>query len=478
MVWTNTKDLRTYTPKNAVNTKHTLSQRTFEELFSKNISQIKPHCKEAKMVYFTTPTLKWNYVFVYPRKATGKNQKIFVYSETDSVLKREIILCDTIDLKDHRQLWSKIEEKKKQIKAEEKKFIEPEVVCFPFTSFFFRYKNPKSFDTWRPQFGNIKKLIVWLFKKKKAQIPSKDQLKQDIPVQTPDFVKDPKAYKENNTEKAVFTWLGHASVLATMSGINVLTDPLFSARASPFPRIAGPKRYVDAPCTIENLPEIHVVLISHSHYDHCDTSAIKRLNKHSPNAIWFVPKRMDGLLRSCGIRNIKDMSWGDSVGKKYTLPNNIEREIEVVCVPAQHWGCRTGIDIFRDLWCGWVISVKGKGSLQLSTKTLFFSGDTGMCRKEFLKIGMFFDIDLALLPIGCYEPSEFMYPQHISPKEAVVIHQLVGAKKSMAIHWGTYDMGSSEDFLQPRTDLRKERKDLNVKDSEFLVANPGETHAF
>ncbi|KAI5166882.1 N-acyl-phosphatidylethanolamine-hydrolyzing phospholipase D [Nematocida sp. AWRm78] len=426
---------------------------------------------------FKTAGLKWKYAFFYPKKATWwfLSEKIYVYTESDSVLTKKVILCDKINVKkDLSDIKEKIEKKKKEISDFEKTFERPVIGKFI-------YGNPKSFDTWAPKFINPIELIKWQWNKitgKKPVFPTMEELKTEVPIKTPAFISDLEKYTKQVEKTAEVTWLGHACALVSIYGVNIITDPVFSPTASPMPvRMKAFLRHVDPPCKVEDLPEMHAVVISHTHYDHFDSKAIEGINKKSPNAVWYVPKGIDRLLKGHKVKNIVSMNWGECVKKDYKQADGNISTLTVTCVPSQHWSGRTPFDPFKDLWCGWVTSVSSNEK-KFQSKSVFFAGDTGMCRKEFIKIGMWFNIDMGLIPIGCYEPSNFMHPQHISPKEALVIHDSIGAKKSMAIHWGTYDMGSSEDFLQPRQDLINNRSDLNIGEDKFVVVNPGESISF
>ncbi|KAI5164035.1 N-acyl-phosphatidylethanolamine-hydrolyzing phospholipase D [Nematocida ausubeli] len=469
-----------YEANNPVNHSHSMTKIQFKEKFMSSIEGIEYNEMHFLTMYFSSRVLKWNYMFVYPSEKTPeeKKNKMFVYTESDSVLESAIVLNDTIDIsEDLSDLHKKINQKKNSIYLEESAFQEAGKLCIPFTNKQLGYRNPKSFSTWFPRFIYPKDVIAWMLSKEKPFIPEKSEIEEKLPVVTPAFVLDAQEYIRNTEESAVVTWLGHASALVTISGINILADPVFSNRASSFPNTVGPIRHVPPPCTAEALPVVHAVLISHSHHDHFDPEAVKVISKKSPDAVWFVPLGFDAHLMQYNIKNIVCMGWGEIKTHTYTLESGKKRRIKVTSVPAQHWGCRTGIDIFRELWCGWIATVSDAKDRSIS-KTMYFAGDTGMCRKEFLKIGMWFNIDLALIPIGCYEPSWFIYPQHVSPKEALILHQIIKAKKSVAIHWGTYDMGTTEDFLQPRDDLIRDREALGMDSNEFITVCPGELISF
>ncbi|XP_008398999.1 N-acyl-phosphatidylethanolamine-hydrolyzing phospholipase D-like [Poecilia reticulata] len=219
-------------------------------------------------------------------------------------------------------------------------------------------------------------------------------------------------------------WLGHATVLVEMEGVNILTDPIFSQRAS-FLQFMGPKRYRGPPCTVEQLPRIDAVLISHSHYDHLDAGSVASLNARFGGELrWFVPLGLMDWLAKMGCENVMELDWWE----ENCVPGH--DNVTFVCTPSQHWSKRTAWDDNRSLWSSW--SVLGPNH------RFFFAGDTGYC-PSFQEIGRRFGpFDLAAIPIGAYLPRDVMKGQHVDPEEAVQIHQDLQAKQSVAVHWGTF----------------------------------------
>lgn len=254
------------------------------------------------------------------------------------------------------------------------------------------------------------------------------------------------------------TWIGHATLLVRLGGLNVLTDPHFSERASPV-SFAGPKRHHPPGVALDDLPPIDVVVISHSHYDHLDVDSVRRLNaKHGSALRFLVPLGLKPWFAELGIDNVTELDWWDHVevqGVRFTL------------TPAQHWSARGLIDRNRTLWGGWAI--------RAPEFSFFFSGDTGYSR-DFVairdRLGPF---DLAALPIGAYAPRWFMRMQHIDPADAVRIHRDLGAKQSVGVHWGTFEM-SDESLDEPPRDLARARDAAGVADDAFFVMKVGETH--
>ncbi|AWL11556.1 N-acetylphosphatidylethanolamine-hydrolyzing phospholipase D [Saliniradius amylolyticus] len=229
-------------------------------------------------------------------------------------------------------------------------------------------------------------------------------------------------------------WLGHSTFLIQAGGLNVLTDPILSERASPV-SFAGPVRLAPMPYSFEDLPRIDVVLISHNHYDHLDRATIKQLGNEPHYYVplglseWFKQQDIDGL-------SITEMDWWQQdTGRGYTI----------TATPAQHWSARSLFDRRETFWAGWHI--------QIGDWRLWFAGDTGYNPVQFRQIGeRLKDIDVALIPIGSYSPRWFMKPYHVNPQEAVRIHQDVGAATSVGMHWSTFQL-SAEALDEPRRRL-------------------------
>ena len=225
------------------------------------------------------------------------------------------------------------------------------------------------------------------------------------------------------------TWIGHASMLVQAGGLNVLTDPVFSERASPL-QIMGPKRAVPPGVAMDDLPPIDVVLISHNHYDHLDRTSVLLLNARSEGkTLFLVPLGLKPWMKSQGVDNVVELDWWQQHGV---------RGVEFHLTPVQHWSARGLGDRSETLWGGWAVL-----SQDLHW---YFGGDTAYS-PDFKDTKKHFaprqgatsggGFDLALLPIGAYAPRWFMREQHANPEEAVQIHLDLGAKRSVAMHWGT-----------------------------------------
>lgn len=275
------------------------------------------------------------------------------------------------------------------------------------------------------------------------------------PPFNPEVIKTDTEFLRRNRTHNTLTWIGHASVFLQIKNINILLDPVFSERISPV-HFFGPKRQAPLPFQLDDLPPIDLVLISHNHYDHLDLPTLKKIaNKPGKKTLFLVPRGDQALLNSEGIKNVNELDWW----KEITIEN-----LKLTFVPSQHWSQRTLFNRNKSLWGGWHIS-----SPQLK---VLYTGDTGYS-KDFQdihkKLG---DVDVALIPLGSYEPRWFMKTYHINPEEAVKIHNDLQAKLSIGIHWGTFRL-SDEPMMAPPKDLEKALKKINHK-GHFQTIKPGE----
>jgi N-acyl-phosphatidylethanolamine-hydrolysing phospholipase D len=221
------------------------------------------------------------------------------------------------------------------------------------------------------------------------------------------------------------TWVGHASVLLQLGGANVLADPMWSERASPV-GFAGPRRWIAPGIDFDALPPIDIVLQSHNHYDHLDAAAtVRRLARAHPDAAWVVALGLGRFVRRRGVRGeIHELDWWQE---------RTVRALRVAATPALHFSSRGIGDRGDTLWCGFALrEPAGRG--------VYFAGDTGL-HPEFGAIGARYGpFDVALLPIGAYEPRWFMRYLHMNPEEAVEAFRAVRARLMVPIHWGTFKL--------------------------------------
>ncbi len=247
------------------------------------------------------------------------------------------------------------------------------------------------------------------------------------------------------------TLVNHSTVLLQQNGINILTDPIWAERASPFTWI-GPRRRRAPGVLLEDLPRIDLVLLSHNHYDHLDLTTLRWLAALGESS-FVVPLGVARLLRSKNIGPVDaELDWGGSA----TVAG-----ATIHCLPALHFSARGAFDRNRTLWCGYMI--------ETAVGHVCFAADTGF-GGHFAEIRERFGPPrLALLPIGAYEPRWFMGPIHMAPEEAVRAHEILGARTSIAIHHGTFAL--ADDGLEKAV---KVLAACNPYDS-FVVLNNGES---
>jgi L-ascorbate metabolism protein UlaG (beta-lactamase superfamily) len=302
-----------------------------------------------------------------------------------------------------------------------------------------RFFNPDHPDTDR----GLRDLLRWKLKGTAAPWPRSVPGQQTIP--------DPRVAGLRATV------VGHASVLIQAGGLNVLTDPVWSDRASPVP-FAGPRRVWAPGIAFESLPPIDVLLLSHNHYDHLDMATLRRLHiRHSPLMVTSLGN--DAILRRAipGVRVVAG-DWWDRVP--------VGQGGEVMIVPAYHWSARTGRDRRMALWSGFMLST-GAGHV-------YFSGDTGygngrIFREIRQRIGR---PDLALIPIGAYAPRWFMCAQHTDPNEAVQIMEDLEAVRAVGIHWGVFRL-TDEHREEPPELLLEALARRGIAENLFPAGVPG-----
>ncbi|RLJ60120.1 L-ascorbate metabolism protein UlaG (beta-lactamase superfamily) [Litoreibacter meonggei] len=257
------------------------------------------------------------------------------------------------------------------------------------------------------------------------------------------------------------TMVGHASVLIQVAGLNLLTDPVWSDRASPL-SFLGPKRVTAPGIDFDKLPQIDAVLLSHNHYDHLDVATLRRLEaKHNP--LMVMPLGTDATVRK-GVKTarIACADWNDRVA--------LSPDVSVSLTPANHWSSRGFQDRRMALWSGfWIHSPPAQ---------IWFAGDTGYGDGR-----IFHDIrrrhgapEIALIPIGAYEPRWFMSDQHVAPEESVRIFNDVGAQQALGFHWGTFQL-TDEAREAPKDLLRTSVAAAGIAPDRFTAFGPGDVHA-
>nr|WP_229634296.1 MBL fold metallo-hydrolase [Duganella qianjiadongensis] len=272
--------------------------------------------------------------------------------------------------------------------------------------------------------------------------------------------------QQTGADQPSLSWIGHASVLIQAGGLSILTDPIFSERASPV-QFAGPRRLQPPGIALDELPPIDVVLISHNHPDHLDQHSVLALQQQAAargrTILFLVPLGVRAVLRDWGITQVQELDWWHSVSVSTTT---------FLLTPTQHWSARGLCDENRTLWGGWAVFGP--------TLRWYFAGDSGYSR-DFLRTREHFrarlgeqGFDLALLPIGAYAPRWFMQGQHVDPAEAVQIHLDLAARRSIGIHWGTFALGD-EAADQPPRDLLQARERAGLTPAQFDTIAIGAT---
>jgi L-ascorbate metabolism protein UlaG (beta-lactamase superfamily) len=254
---------------------------------------------------------------------------------------------------------------------------------------------------------------------------------------------------------ATITFVGHSTFLVQTRAANILTDPMFSARASPLPFV-GPRRVRDAAVRLEHLPDISVVLLSHNHYDHCDLASLRALARRF-DPLLVTPLNNGPLARSAGFRRVEELDWWEQADSG---------AVPTLTAPAQHFSARTPFDRNRALWSGFVLEIEGR--------RIFFAGDSGYgphFAELRRRVG---PVDLALLPIGAYEPRWFMKDIHMDPWEAVQAHLDLEARQSVGMHFGTFQL-TAEAIDDPVTTLGHALRERQMPADRFRVLDFGES---
>lgn len=258
-----------------------------------------------------------------------------------------------------------------------------------------------------------------------------------------------------NGASAVVSFIGHATFLIQTAAGVVLTDPIYSQRAGPM-NLLGPRRVRQPAIAFRDLPSISAVVLSHNHYDHCDLQTLGMLAERF-DPIVITPLGNGRLVRSAGIRHVEELDWWQEA-KTSALP--------ITLTPAQHSSARHLLDRNRSLWGGFMLWAGGR--------RIFFAGDTAYApffRDIRQRLG---PIDLALLPIGAYEPRWFMQVVHMNPAEAVRAHLDLQARESVGMHFGTFQL-TAEGIDDPLLALAEARSAKNIQPSEFRTLGFGDS---
>jgi N-acyl-phosphatidylethanolamine-hydrolysing phospholipase D len=272
-------------------------------------------------------------------------------------------------------------------------------------------------------------------------------------------------YPRASPAECAATWIGHSTVLLQIGGLNVLTDPVFSARAFPVQWL-GPRRLMDPGLAIDALPPIDIVVVSHSHYDHLDRPAVKRIARAHPEVTWIVPLGLGAYIRPWGPRDIIELDWWQET---------VARGLRVTATPARHFSARRAGDRNRSLWCGFAFAT--------DVMRAWFAGDTAY-HPEFGDIGTRCGpFDFVMIPIGAYDPRWFMERVHVDPEEAVRIYQDLIAPHPeqrhplmLGIHWGTFRLTDEPMDEPPRRAVARWRE-AGLDEDLLWIARFGETRS-
>ena len=298
---------------------------------------------------------------------------------------------------------------------------------------------------------NLLSLLRWRMRRSRAVWP--ERIVDPPPMGDPWAEPDPGALS--------VTFIGHSCFLIRLPGLAILTDPIFSQRASPL-SWAGPKRARPPGREIAGLPPVDLLLVSHNHYDHLDLRSLRALHRHSAPQL-ATPLGNARLVRKAAPFDVRELDWWQSA--------SLDRPIEacITAVPARHFSARTLRDAGRALWAGFVIEAAGM--------RILFAGDSGWGEHWQRIRERFGPFDLALLPIGAYAPRNLMRRVHMDPAEAVRAHRTLGAERSVGMHFGTFQL-TDEAIDEPERLLTEEMSLQGVGSDAFVTLAFGECRLF
>jgi N-acyl-phosphatidylethanolamine-hydrolysing phospholipase D len=290
--------------------------------------------------------------------------------------------------------------------------------------------------------------------------PRPDQVPRGVPDLAP----------EDDTTLRL-TFVGHATWLIQAGGMNVLTDPHLTKRASPFARL-GPARFTPPGISLDGLPRVDAVVLSHDHYDHLDRPSVVGLHRRFGDGLtWITPLGYADWFARLGVRNVVEMDWDER--REVILPDAASEagRLSVTALPTQHW-TRRGRAINNRLWASYVLDFQlpvegGAGEAAHGRRRVYFGGDSGYFPGYRDWIRRHAPFDALLMPVGAYEPRWFMKFAHMNPEDAVQAYRDLGAEGHfLAMHWGTFRL-TFEDPLEPPERVRAAWRAAGLPD-EYL----------
>ncbi len=301
-------------------------------------------------------------------------------------------------------------------------------------------RDRRYFNPWSPHDADVSSFLRFMLSKNPFD-------ENDAPPQVATVANDGSSLS-GHADPPQITWVGHATFAIHDGDDVVLTDPHFGKRA------LLPARQFPPGIPIESIPPDAFAVVSHSHYDHLDAGTVDTL----PATVqWFVPLGMGDWFRDRDRTNVVELDWWESSRRGAWT---------ITCLPSQHWSRRLGSGNNQMLWCSWL--------LDSGSHRYYFAGDTGYFH-GFAEYGKVFDpIDVAMLPIGAYEPRWFMAYHHMDPAEAYRAFGDLKARFMLPMHWGTFDL-SHEPLDQPAVELRKVVAQQDADPARSPILAIGET---